>query len=59
MSTPLYDSFVPHVIAMLGNIKAWLDKAAAQGDEAALLAARLAPDMHPLPRQIQMASDGA
>ncbi|WP_296677155.1 DUF1993 family protein [Novosphingobium sp.] len=54
-----YDSFVPHVVAMLGNMKAWLDKAAAQGDETVMLNARLAPDMHPLPRQIQMASDGA
>ena len=59
MSTPHYDSFVPYVVAMLGNMKVWLDKAAAQGDEGALLEARLAPDMHPLPRQIQMASDGA
>ena len=57
-ATP-YDTFVPPVITMLGNFKAWLDKAGAQGNEAALLEARLAPDMHPLPRQIHMASDAA
>lgn len=59
MPTSYYESFVPTAIGMLGNIKAWLDKAAVHGDEAALLEARLAPDMHPLPRQIQMASDAA
>ena len=41
------------------NIKAWLDKAAAEGNEAALMEARLAPDMYPLPRQIQLVSDSA
>jgi len=59
MSTPLYDSTVPGFIAMLGNIKGWLDKAAAQKDEAALMEARLAPDMFALARQIQIAADAA
>ena len=59
MPASLHTASVPIFIAMLGNVKAWLDKAAAQGDEAALLEARLAPDMHPLPRQIQIASDAA
>ena len=47
------------VIAMLSTIKALLDKAAAQGDEAALLDARLAPDMYALPKQVQLVSDSA
>lgn len=54
-----YQSSVPVLIAMLTNIKAWLDKAAEQGDEAALMEARLAPDMYPLPKQIQLVSDSA
>lgn len=59
MTTSPYQSSVPAMIAMLGNIKAWLDKAAAQKDEAQLMEARLAPDMFPLPRQIQIAADAA
>lgn len=59
MSTSLHAVSVPVFIAMLNNMKSWLDKAAATGREAELLEARLAPDMHPLPRQIQIASDAA
>lgn len=59
MAYSLYQSSVPGFIAMLGNISNWLDKAAAQKDEAVLLEARLAPDMFALPRQIQIASDSA
>lgn len=59
MTTPLYDATVPAFIAMLGDIKRWLDKAAATGNEAALIEARLAPDMFALPRQIQIAADAA
>ncbi|MFM5954532.1 MAG: DUF1993 family protein [Novosphingobium sp.] len=59
MAFTLYQSAVPGFIAMLTNFKTWLDKAAAQKDEADLLEARLAPDMFPLARQIQIASDGA
>jgi hypothetical protein len=44
---------------MLRSMRAWLDKAAAEGDEAALIGGRLAPDMHPLPRQYQIACDTA
>lgn len=54
-----YQSSVPVLIAMLTNIKAWLDKASEQGDEAALMEARLAPDMYMLPKQIQLVSDSA
>ena len=57
MSYSLYQSSVPGFIAMLTNMSNWLDKAAAQTDEAGLMEARLAPDMLALPRQIQIASD--
>lgn len=59
MTASLYQATVPGFIAMLKNIKAWLDKAASQKDEAALIEARLTPDMFPLARQIQIASDAA
>jgi len=59
MSASLYQTTVPQFIAMLKNMQAWLDKAAAQKAEAALIEARLAPDMFPLSRQIQIASDAA
>ena len=56
----LYDTGVTPLAEMLGNMSAWLDKAKAGGaDEAELMEARLAPDMHPLPRQFQIASDMA
>ena len=54
-----YQSSVPMFIAMLTTVKALLDKAAGQGDEAALMEARLAPDMYPLPKQVQLVSDSA
>jgi len=59
MSYSLHRSAVPGFIAMLTNIKTWLDKAAAQKDEAQLIEARLAPDMFALARQVQIASDAA
>jgi uncharacterized protein len=59
MSLSLHQSAVPGFIAMLTNIKGWLDKAAAQMDEAVLIEARLTPDMLPLARQIQIAADAA
>jgi hypothetical protein len=60
----LYDASIPVYLQMLRNLSAMLDKAAdhakAQGaDFATHLEARLAPDMHPLSRQIQMVSDAA
>lgn len=54
-----YQASITPIIAMLTNIKALLDKAAEQGDEAALMEARLAPDMYPLPKQVQLVSDSA
>ncbi len=54
----LYDAAVPVFDATLSDIAALLDKATAQGgDEAKLMTARLAPDMHPLPKQVQIACD--
>jgi hypothetical protein len=60
MSFTIYDASAPVFIAALTNMQAWLDKALGDGkDEAALMEARLAPDMRPFPAQIQMASDSA
>lgn len=55
----IYEASVPIFVASLSNMSAWLTKAAAEGSEAALLEARLAPDMRPLAAQYQMASDAA
>lgn len=60
MSFSIYDASAPVFVAAFTNMQAWLDKALAEGkDETALMEARLAPDMHPLPKQIQIASDTA
>lgn len=58
----MYEFLVPTVNRMLGNLSALLDKAAAHAeakkfDPANLLSARLAPDMYPLVRQVQIACD--
>lgn len=64
MALALYDVSIPAYLHMLRNLEALLAKAEAHAktagsDPAAFLEARLAPDMHPLTRQIQMASDAA
>lgn len=60
MSFSIYDASAPVFVATFTNLQAWLDKALAEGkDEKALMEARLAPDMYPLPKQIQIASDTA
>lgn len=59
MTLSLYDASVPVFVNTLTDMRAWLDKAAAERPEAELLEARLAPDMRPLPAQYQMASDSA
>jgi len=60
MSFTIHEASAPVFARALTNLSAMMDKAlAGGGDEAALLAARLAPDMHPFSRQIQMASDAA
>ena len=59
MPFTLFDASVPIFVASLRDMAEWLDKAAAEGSESALMEARLAPDMRPLPAQFQMASDSA
>ncbi len=60
MTFSIHEASAPVFIRALTNLSAMMDKGLAGGaDEATLLAARLAPDMHPFPRQIQMASDAA
>ena len=60
MSFSIYDASAPVFVAAFANMQDWLDKALAEGkDEKALMEARLAPDMYPLPKQIQIASDNA
>lgn len=59
MTASLYDASIPVFVNALTNMRAWLDKAAATKPEADLLEARLAPDMHPLVKQFQIASDSA
>ncbi|MGE3772575.1 MAG: DUF1993 family protein [Gammaproteobacteria bacterium] len=60
----LYEQTVPVFTRMLNNLSALLDKAqahadAAKYDVAALLDARLFPDMFTLTRQVQLATDFA
>lgn len=64
MSLSMYQASIPVFVRMFGNLAAILDKAAVYAeakkiDPAVLLNARLAPDMHPLTRQVQIASDAA
>src|SRR5258706_1453976 len=64
MSFSIYDASIPPMIRSLENLSKILDKAVAQAKSqdtalSSLLEARLAPDMHPLTRQIQIASDAA
>jgi hypothetical protein len=64
MSITMYQASVPQFIRMLGNLKGILQKAAAHAaarkiSESALLNARLFPDMFPLTRQVQIATDFA
>ena len=59
MAFSIYDASVPPMIRTLENLSKILDKAVAQAksedkDLKTLLEARLAPDMHPLTRQIQI-----
>jgi len=60
----MYQASVPVFVKMLTNLKGVLQKAAAHAqarkiDETVLVNARLYPDMLPLARQIQIASDFA
>ncbi len=62
MSLSMYQASVPVLICGFHNLSAILDKAekyaeAKKIDPAVLVNARLAPDMFPLSRQVQIASD--
>lgn len=64
MTISMHSASVPVFRRMLGNLLLWLDKAEAHAaakkfDTSVYLAARLAPDMLPFTRQIQIACDGA
>ena len=64
MTISMYQASVPVFTCMLGNCGDILRKAEAHAaardiDPTALLEARLAPDMFPLHRQVQIAADGA
>ncbi len=64
MNMSMYQSSVPMFIHTLKNLKAILEKGAAYAearkfDATALASSRLFPDMLPLARQIQIASDAA
>lgn len=64
MSISMYQASAPVFIRMLGNLRAILEKGAAHAtarkfDSVVLAGSRLAPDMLPLTRQIQIASDTA
>jgi hypothetical protein len=64
MQITMYDTLVPTANRMLGNLSTLLDKAEAFAtakkiDASVLLNSRLAPDMLPLTRQVQIASDMA
>ncbi len=62
MTVSLYPIAIPPLVLRLNVLSAMLDKAAAYAeakkfDPSVLLNARLAPDMHPLCRQVQIATD--
>ena len=64
MSISMHTASVPVFVRMLSNLLKWLDKAQAHAearkfDTANYLGLRLAPDMLPFTRQIQIATDGA
>jgi uncharacterized protein len=64
MKISMYQASVPVYIRMLTNLAACLEKAAAHAeakkiDPLVLVASRLYPDMFPLSRQVQIASDNA
>lgn len=56
MTLSMYQTTIPLMTRMLGNLSTILDKAK---DKPELLDARLAPDMFPFTRQIQLVSDAA
>lgn len=64
MSMSMYEASVPTFLHTLRSLKAILEKGVAHAeakkfDQAVLASSRLAPDMFPLTRQVQIASDAA
>ena len=64
MTISMYQASVPTFIRMLNNLAAILDKAAVHAetrkiDPVVLVNSRLYPDMFPLARQVQIATDNA
>ena len=64
MTITLHSATVPVFTRMLGNLAGWLDKADAHAaakkfDSAVYLGLRLAPDMLPFSKQVQIACDAA
>lgn len=64
MSLSIYDVAVPPMIRTLTNLRSILEKAVAHAetkkiDQSVLINARLYPDMFPLVRQVQIATDVA
>jgi len=64
MTISMYSASAPVFVRMFSNLLQWLDKAEAHADtrkfdSANYLGLRLAPDMLPFTRQIQIASDAA
>ncbi|HTK80367.1 MAG TPA: DUF1993 domain-containing protein [Rhizomicrobium sp.] len=64
MAFTIYEASIPPLIRTLENLSKIVDKAVAQAktedkDVNTLLEARLAPDMHPFTRQVQIVSDVA
>jgi len=62
MPISMYQASIPHFVLMLGNLSSILDKASTHAeakkiDQAVFINARLAPDMYPLSRQIQISAD--
>ncbi|WP_333874728.1 DUF1993 domain-containing protein [Methylobacter sp.] len=62
MSLTMYQASIPVFIRMLGNLSAILDKASIHAeakkiDPSVFINARLAPDMYPLSKQVQIATD--
>lgn len=62
MSLSMYQASIPTFLRMLGNLSAMLDKATSHAeakniDPAIFINARLTPDMFPLSRQVQIATD--
>lgn len=64
MSISMYSASVPVIVRTLSNLQSWFDKAEAHAqakkfEPAVLLGARLAPDMLPFTKQVQIACDSA